>query len=87
MLHDGEPVLFLERGGRSLQTLPAAGSPAALEAALRALASAVAEGRLPALQLERVDGIPIAESRLSDALAVAGFRQGYRGWALRAART
>ncbi|MBA2255403.1 MAG: hypothetical protein H0W07_09840 [Chloroflexi bacterium] len=86
VLHDGEPVLYLERGGRSLQALPQAASPAALDASLRALAAAVADGRLAAIQVERVNGTPVAESRLTEALTAAGFRQGYRGWALRAAR-
>jgi len=58
----------------------------ALDAALRATAIAVADGRLGPLQLERVDGAPVAESRIRDALGAAGFRQIYRGWALRVPR-
>jgi ATP-dependent Lhr-like helicase len=87
VLDDGEPVLYLDRGGHSLQTLPAAASPAALDAAVRAMAAAVTEGRLAPVQIERVDGAPIADPRLTEALATAGFHQGYRGWALRLARS
>ncbi|MDQ3871333.1 MAG: DEAD/DEAH box helicase [Chloroflexota bacterium] len=82
--HDGEPVLYLERGGQSLQTLPSFSSPAAAEAALGALALLVADGRLRTIQLQRVDGLAVAESAARTALAAAGFRPGYRGWVLRA---
>jgi ATP-dependent Lhr-like helicase len=81
VLNDGEPVVYLERGGRSLVTLPAfAASPSAASAALRALTDLVADGRLRALRLERVDGLPVAESPARALLAEAGFRAGYRGW-------
>jgi ATP-dependent Lhr-like helicase len=83
VLHDGEPVLYLERGGKSLQTLPGFGSPAAAAAALEALAGLVRDGRLRSLVIERVDGTPIAESAHRELLAGAGFRPAYRGWALR----
>jgi ATP-dependent Lhr-like helicase len=83
VLHDGEPVIYLERGGRSLQTFPAFAAPAAAAAAVAALASLVADGRLRSLQVERVDGLPVSESKARDALSGAGFRPGYRGWVLR----
>jgi ATP-dependent Lhr-like helicase len=86
VLHDGEPVLYLERGGRSLQTLPAFDEPERAAAALEALGELVSTGRLRALQLERVDGLPVAESRARDLLADAGYRRGYRGWVLGASR-
>jgi len=84
VLHDGDPVLYLERGGRSLLTLPAAADLAVAEAAVRALAGLVGEGRLRALELVRVDGVPVADSPLRGSLAAAGFRASYRGWVLRA---
>jgi ATP-dependent helicase Lhr and Lhr-like helicase len=86
VLHDGEPVVYLERGGRSLQTLPAFAAPAAAAAAMSALATLVADGRLRSLQIERVDGTPVSESPARDLLAEAGFRAGYRGYVLRPAR-
>jgi ATP-dependent helicase Lhr and Lhr-like helicase len=85
VLHDGEPVLYLERGGRSLQTLPAFGSPAAARAALEALAGLVRDGRLRALTIERVDGAPVGDSDHRELLAGVGFRPAYRGWSLRRA--
>ncbi|MGH2406627.1 MAG: DEAD/DEAH box helicase [Candidatus Limnocylindrales bacterium] len=84
VLHQGEPVVYLERGGRSLLTLPAAGDAAALAGAIGALATLVTDGRLRAIELGRVDGITVAESPLADVLADAGFRASYRGWVLRA---
>jgi ATP-dependent Lhr-like helicase len=76
----GEPVLFLERGGRSLLTFPAAERSGFAEAALAALRRLVAEGRARNLEIARVDGQPAAGSAWERALATAGFRLGYRGW-------
>jgi len=84
VLHDGEPILYLDRGGRSLQTLPGFASAEAAGAALHALAGLVADGRLRALQVERLDGTPIAESPHRERLTDAGFRAGYRGYVVRA---
>ena len=83
---DGVPVLYLERGGRSLQTLPVFDEPAAARDALAALAQLVADGRVRSLQLERIDGLRVAESPYRERLAEAGFQPGYRGYALRDAR-
>jgi ATP-dependent Lhr-like helicase len=80
VLHDGEAVIYLERGGRSLHTLPAFAMPAAASAALATLPLLIADGRLRNLRLERIDGVPVGESAARDALAAAGFRPGYRGW-------
>ena len=48
LLRDGEPVLYVERGGRGIVRL-AELDGAELEDAMRALAGAVAAGRLPKL--------------------------------------
>src|SRR4029453_13746787 len=45
VLVDGSPVLYLERGGRSLLTFPADDRPGALERAVEALAAWVLAGR------------------------------------------
>ncbi|TAM64403.1 MAG: DEAD/DEAH box helicase, partial [Chloroflexota bacterium] len=84
VLVGGEPVLYLERGGRSIQTLPASVAPAAAEAALAALSGLVADGRLRTLEIGRVDGQPAADSPWRAGLEAAGFRPGYRGLVLRA---
>ena len=86
VLQDGEPVLYLERGGRSLQTFPAARVPGPAEAAFAALAAHVRDGRLGRVEIQRIDGLAAAESPWREALASVGFGPGYRGWALRHGR-
>ena len=83
VLVDGQPVIYLERGGRSLQTLPAFAARTAAAAGLAALRALVSDGRLRALQIERIDGLPIAESPQRELLEAAGFQPSYRGWLLR----
>ena len=81
---DGQAVLYLERGGRGLLTLPAAADEERLVRAVAALPRLVApDGPLRELRLERVDRAPVAESALADALRAAGFRPSYRGYLLR----
>ncbi len=82
-LVDGAAVLYLERGGRSLQALPAADDADRLALALQALRDLVADGRLRELVIGRIDGRPVADSPLAQALLDAGFVRGYRGFALR----
>ncbi|MFN8624341.1 MAG: ATP-dependent helicase, partial [Chloroflexota bacterium] len=82
VLHDGEPALYLDRGGRSIQTLPAFADPDTAHAALRCLAELLADGRLRTLQLEKVDGVPVSESAHRQRLVDAGFRASYRGYVL-----
>ena len=81
---DGQAVLYLERGGRGLLTLPAAADEERLGRAVAALPRLVVpEGPLRELRLERVDRAPVAESPLAEALRAAGFRPSYRGYLLR----
>ncbi len=77
VLIGGEPVLYLERGARGLQTLvePADGR---LEPALGALVEQVRAGRIKRLALEKVDGEPAMGSALGAALIALGFREGPR---------
>lgn len=77
VLVGGEPLLYLERGGRSLQTLIDAADER-LPIALAGLAQAVAGGQLGRLALERVDGQPAPASPLAPLLAQAGFQEGPR---------
>jgi len=85
-LVDGLAVTYLERGGTTLQTLAPADDPASAAAALRSLATLVADGRLHELVIRKVDGLPVAESPWRDALLAAGFAPGYRGLTLRGTR-
>jgi ATP-dependent helicase Lhr and Lhr-like helicase len=77
VLAGGEPILYLERGGRALQTLVGADDPR-VEPALHALIEYVRAGRLKRVALEKVDGQPAIESRLGPALIALGFQQGPR---------
>ncbi len=79
-LVDGRPAAFVERGGRSLVTFPD------LEVEPTRVAAAVAEvarRRIQRMTIERIDGVPIAESALGAALTDAGFTTGYKGMSLR----
>ena len=77
LLRDGEPVVFLERGGRGVLRLrPLEG--AELEAAMRALADAVAAGQLKKLAVEKLDGEAVIGSGHEEALIGAGFSRGPR---------
>jgi ATP-dependent Lhr-like helicase len=77
VLAGGEPVLYLERGGRGLLTLVAA-DDARLEPALAALVDEVRRGRIKRLALEKVDGESAMRSRLGPALLALGFQEGPR---------
>jgi ATP-dependent helicase Lhr and Lhr-like helicase len=77
VLAGGEPILYLERGGRALQTLVAA-DDARIEPALNALIEQVRAGRLKRVALEKVDGVAAIESPLGPALVALGFQQGPR---------
>ena len=84
VLVDGEAAVYLERGGRSLVSLPVARDAEVARRAAAALASLVAPGGpLRELRIERIDRGPVAESPLAESLAAAGFRPGYRGWSVR----
>ncbi len=77
LLRDGEPLVFLERGGRGLLRLkPLAG--AELEEAMRALADAVVKSQLPKLAIEKLDGEAVIGSGHEEALIGAGFSRGPR---------
>ncbi len=83
VLVGGEPVVYLERGGKGLQTLIRIEAPAGserLELALAALAQHVLAGRgaVRKLALEKVDGQPALSSPLAPALREHGFQEGPR---------
>jgi hypothetical protein len=78
-------VLYLDRGGTSIQTLPASDDPEVLGHALRALGDLVTDGRVRELVIAKVDGVPVAGAPVRDALLAAGFVAGYRGFVLRPA--
>jgi ATP-dependent Lhr-like helicase len=77
VLAGSEPVLFLERGGRALQSLAAPDDPR-IPAALHALAEHARAGRIRRIALEKVDGEPVMGTPWEAALADVGFRAGPR---------
>jgi ATP-dependent Lhr-like helicase len=85
VLVDGVAALYVDRGGGSLQTLPASDDPDIGEAAATALAGllANADGRTRELVITKVDGEPVAGSAFRERLLAAGFGAGYRGLVLR----
>ncbi|HYH92511.1 MAG TPA: hypothetical protein VD763_05070, partial [Candidatus Saccharimonadales bacterium] len=86
VLVDGIAALYLERGGSTLQTLPAADDPDVLRRAVDGLARLVSSGRVRELVIRKADGGPIGESPVRDRLLEAGFAAGYRGLTLRSTR-
>ena len=83
VLVDGHAALYLDRGGTSLQTLPAFDDPAVATAALGALHALLDEPGRRELVIARVDGEPAGRSPAYESLLGAGFIQGYRGLVLR----
>ena len=81
VLVQGELVLYVERGGRSLLTWTE--DPARLQAGVDALALAVRDGVLGRLTVERADGTEVLTSSLGRALEQAGFTATPRGLRLR----
>ena len=77
LLRDGEPLVYVERGGRSLLRLTQL-DEADLAAAARALADAVSAGRLPKLAVEKLDGEPVIGSGHERPLLEAGFSRSPR---------
>ncbi|NXY98180.1 ATP-dependent helicase [Streptomyces sp. BR123] len=82
VLVDGELVLYLERGGKTLLAWPAPEDPR-LAAATAALTEASRSGMLPALTVERINAAPALTSVLGGVLETAGFHATPRGLRLR----
>jgi ATP-dependent helicase Lhr and Lhr-like helicase len=87
VLVDGQPAVYVERGGRTLLTFT--DDVDALGPAVNALATAVRQGALGRLTVERADGEHILgrgerPSALRSALEGAGFIATPRGLRLRA---
>jgi len=86
VLVDGKAVVYLDRGGSSIQTLPAFDDPETADLALRALGELVVDGRQRELVIGKIDGEPAGRSKHAETLLRNGFSQGYRGLALRRQR-
>ena len=84
VIHDGQAVLYLERGGRKALVLH--DDPRRLAPAAAALAALVRAGRVPRLTVETAGGRSIGSTALGDALREAGFVQHPKGLRLDARR-
>jgi ATP-dependent Lhr-like helicase len=81
ILVDGDLVLYVERGGRTLLTFT--DHPDRLARAADALALAAHDGALGRLAVEKADGETVFDTPLARALTEAGFRPTARGLRLR----
>ncbi|WP_232519728.1 ATP-dependent helicase [Actinosynnema pretiosum] len=82
VLVDGEAVLYVERGGKSLLSFTEEDEP--LRAAAQGLSRAVRDGWLGQLSVQRADGEVALGSKLAGVLQEAGFRATPKGLRLRA---
>ena len=83
MLVDGDLVLYVERGGRTLLTW--GDDDASMRVATSALAAAVREGLLGRLTVQKADGASVLSPRspLGAALEASGFTATPQGLRLR----
>jgi ATP-dependent Lhr-like helicase len=83
VLSAGDPILYVERGGRGLQTLVDLSDPR-LDGALEALVERVRSGQIKRLGLEKLNGEAAMASPLAPRLVTLGFHQGPRRMTLSA---
>ncbi|NUS42240.1 MAG: ATP-dependent helicase [Mycobacteriaceae bacterium] len=81
VLVDGEPAMYLERGGRTLLTFTA--DAQTLTAAAESLAGLVRGGRVDSLVIDRIDGDSVHGHGFAPVLTAAGFAATPRGIRLR----
>ncbi|MCW2839756.1 MAG: ATP-dependent helicase [Aeromicrobium sp.] len=77
VMHDGQLVLYLERGGK--KALVFDDDPARLAAAAASLARTVRGRRISRLTIETAGGQPVSSSPLGEALIEAGFERTIKG--------
>jgi ATP-dependent Lhr-like helicase len=82
VLVDGAPVLFIDKGGKSLLTFPAASEDRILLPALLALGTLRTIEKKRLIRVERVDGDGVRRSELKEPMLRAGFVEDHRGMRL-----
>ena len=82
VLRDGEAVLFIERGGRSLVTFDT--TVEHVDDWIDVVKEAVQARRLGSLEIGKIDGEPALGSELGELLVQHGFAPGYKGPTFRA---
>ena len=80
VLIGGEPMVLVERGGRSLVMF---GGAVDTDAWIEAVQGLVKDGRLTKLEIAKVDGVPVRDTPVAARLEAAGFSPGYRGMTFR----
>jgi ATP-dependent Lhr-like helicase len=83
VIDDGRLVAFLERGAHSLVTFEATARSSGWPAGLKQL---VDRQRFRAIEIRKVDGLPVLETTVAGTLKDAGFVDGYKGLVYRASR-
>jgi ATP-dependent helicase Lhr and Lhr-like helicase len=83
VLVDGELVLYLERGGRTLLAWPAGETDPRMQSAVEALADAVRADAAGAVSIERVNDATALSAPLGPLLEAAGFRATHKAYRLR----
>jgi ATP-dependent helicase Lhr and Lhr-like helicase len=77
LLRDGEPQVYVERGGRGILRMREL-DEAEMAETMEALANAVGNGTIPKLGIERLDGEPVLGSGAEEPLIAAGFSRAPR---------
>jgi ATP-dependent Lhr-like helicase len=72
LLRDGNPIVYVERGGKGIVRLVELEGEELVEA-ISQLAEAAREQMIPKLGIERIDGEPVIGSGLEEQLIAAGF--------------
>ena len=72
LLRDGNPIVYVERGGKGIVRLVELEGEALVEA-IAHIAEAAREQLIPKLGIERVDGEPVIGSGLEEQIIAAGF--------------
>ncbi len=73
LMRAGEPLLYLEKGGKGILRLDRSLAGEELAGLLRGFAEAAENGRIAALKIERFDGEPLIGSEFEPLLLAAGF--------------
>ena len=71
-MRDGNPLIYVERGGKAIVRLVELEGEELVDAVSR-LAEAAKEQVIPKLGIERVDGEPVMGSGLEEQIIAAGF--------------
>jgi ATP-dependent Lhr-like helicase len=81
VLRSGEPLVWFDRRSHSLVMFPAGTADGSWA---EALAATVKDGRSRSLEVRKIDGAAVAPaSPAAEALRIAGFVEGYRGYTVR----